>query len=347
MNKKTIRWAFALILVVLLVLPVGGGNYVQETINWHIPETYNISGYVKSTTGSGITGVSVTNNLTDASDTTIASGYYILQDLCNRTYLITANKTGYTTNSTVATVSGANLANINITLTEIAGAPNIISWYNNYTSDNSTNFTITHKDEDNRTVFFNVTAGDSIDYWLWYVDSVLYQNSSSNNITKTWDEGGDKRVSVYGVNPNGKTQTLYWYITIEYTEYEISLLQLHTLEAQVEADEMIGQTMLFSILLIIAFVFLAAGYLSPNSQLKIFGAAFSSFLFFILAYAIIGNQFGEKLQMAWLATLLVALGIIQAIYTLLLVISLLYMMFTSRRQAGMDSIPFDPSDRNW
>ena len=114
-----------------------------------------------------------------------------------------------------------------------------------------------------------------------------------------------------------------------------------------EENEMIAQTWLFLVLLLISFVFLAAGYLSPNATLKIFGAAFSSVLFIILAYAIIGNQFGEKLQMAWLATLLGALGIIQAIYTLLLVISLLYMMFTTRRQAGVDSIPFDPGDRNW
>jgi len=115
----------------------------------------------------------------------------------------------------------------------------------------------------------------------------------------------------------------------------------------IEENEMIAQTWLFLVFLIIAFAFLATSYLSPNSTLKIFGAAFSSLLFIILAYAVIGNQFGEMLQMAWLATLLGALGIIQAIYTLLLVISLLYMMFASRRQAGMDTIPFDSGDRNW
>ena len=228
-----------------------------------------------------------------------------------------------------------------------ASPPNITSWGNNYTSNNSTDFTVSHEDEVNRTVLFNVSANQSIDYWVWYVDNAPYQNTSSDNTTKTWDGGGNKTVSVYGINANGQTSTLTWNIEIEYTPYEYEKLIYEQNQLLIEENEMIAQTWLFLVLLIIAFVFLMSGYLSPNIQLRIFGASFSSLLFFILGYAIIGNQFGEKLQMAWLATLLGALGLVQAIYTLLAVISVLYMMFTSRRQAGMDAIPFDPSDRNW
>lgn len=46
-----------------------------------------------------------------------------------------------------------------------ADTPVVTSWWNNYTSDNSTTFTILYAD--NRTVFFNATANQSIDYWVW------------------------------------------------------------------------------------------------------------------------------------------------------------------------------------
>lgn len=232
-----------------------------------------------------------------------------------------------------------------ITVGVASATPALSTWYNNYTGDNCTTFTISH--DDDRTVFFNVTANESIDEWAWYVDDELYQNTSADNITYTWDNGGKKNVSVYGSNANGQTDTLTWDIEIEYTTYEYGKLIYKQNNLLIKENEMIAQTWLFLVLLLIAFVFLGIGYLSPNSTFKIFGAMFSSLLFFLLSYAVVGNQFGEMLQMSWLATLLGALGLVQAIYTILLVISLLYMMFTSRRQAGMDSIPFDPQDKNW
>ena len=104
-------------------------------------------------------------------------------------------------------------------------------------------------------------------------------------------------------------------------------------------------TTLFIPLMLIAFVFLGVGYLSPNVTFKIFGAAFSSLLFILLAYAILGNQFGETLQMAWLVTLLIALGLIQAIYTVLTAIGILYLMFTEKKYGGMDAIPYESEGR--
>ena len=140
-----------------------------------------------------------------------------------------------------------------ITVNDLGDLINITSWYNNYTCDNSTNFTIPHEDADNRTVFFNVTAEQSMVYWLWYVDGVVSQNSSVANITKTWEEGGDKNVSVYGVNLNGKTQTLYWYITIEYTEYEYQKLIYEMNLLLLGENEMLAETWIFLILLLIDF----------------------------------------------------------------------------------------------
>jgi len=346
MNKNIIRGIFAVALVVCFLIQPIGGDYDKYNVNWRLP--YNITGYVLHINGTGIENAYVQNNVTTETNYSSISGYYILSGIEDNSVLVTTSKTGYITNSITVNADGnLTLYNQNITLSEMVYAPNITSWWNNYTSDNSTNFTIPHEDENNRTVFFNVTADQEIDYWVWYVDGELYQNSSSDNITKTWDEGGDKTVSIYGINANGQTNTLTWNIEIEFTSYEYEKLIYEQNLLLLEENEMIGQTMLFAILLIIAFVSLAVGYLSPNSQFKIFGAAFSSLLFIILAYAIIGNQFGEKLQMAWLATLLVALGIVQTIYTLLTVISLLYMMFVSKGQAGMNNIPFDPYDGKW
>ena len=105
-------------------------------------------------------------------------------------------------------------------------------------------------------------------------------------------------------------------------------------------------TTLFIPLMLIAFVALFIGYISSNATFKMFGAALSSVMFFILGYAILGNQFGEMLQMAWLVILLAALGLIQAIYAVLIAIGILYSMFMSKQYGGMDAIPYE-SERWW
>lgn len=149
-------------------------------------------------------------------------------------------------------------------------APVITDWYNNYTSDNSTSFTI--PTTDNRTVFFNVTANQSITNWIWYVDGTVYQNTDVNNITYTWTLGGEKTVLVYGINGNGQTQTLTWSITIDYTEYELSYLTLLDSQKRTIAEETKSLSIILSILIIIGIILFVLGFLVPNSILTFLGS---------------------------------------------------------------------------
>jgi len=77
--------------------------------------SYNVSGYIKTSSGTAIENAYVTNNVTSDSDYTNSSGYYNLS-LPNGTYLIKAEKLGYASNTTTVTVSGTDVSNANITL---------------------------------------------------------------------------------------------------------------------------------------------------------------------------------------------------------------------------------------
>ncbi|RLJ04014.1 MAG: hypothetical protein DRP18_05280, partial [Candidatus Aenigmatarchaeota archaeon] len=78
-------------------------------------QLYNVSGYVKTSSGAAIENAYVTNNVTLDTDYTNSTGYYNLS-LPNGTYLIKAEKIGYASNTTTVTVSGADVSNANITL---------------------------------------------------------------------------------------------------------------------------------------------------------------------------------------------------------------------------------------
>ena len=229
------------------------------------PGTYNISGYVKNETGVLIENVSIVNNITADTDYTNASGFYNLTGLLNNTYLVTASKAGYVSNSTAVTINGANMTNQNITLTETVGAANITSWWNNYTKDNLTSFVVGYLEEDNRTIFFNVTADQNITNWCWYKDNVLVQNSSSDNYTATWDFWGTYTVKVYGENANGQTSILTWNVKIQETLYELNLLLL-------EEEKMMGLSLLLGILIVIGMIFFLVGIYVPNSILTLLGS---------------------------------------------------------------------------
>ena len=148
--------------------------------------------------------------------------------------------------------------------------PVITNWWNNYTANNLTHFTIAA--EDDRTVFFNVTSNQTDMTWYWFKDGDLVQTGPSNNYTATWDVGGiGKTIAVYGVNPNGQTQTLIWTIYIEYTAHEIEWLKYKEMQKQTEAEEMLGLSALIIVLIVIAFVLFLLGIHTSNSILTLLG----------------------------------------------------------------------------
>jgi len=97
MRKEAV---ISILLIFLLFSPVAG---------------YEVSGYVKLPDNNPIKNANIVNNITSDTTTTDSSGFYSLS-LPNNTYQITASKEGYTTNSTIVTVSGADVTNANITL---------------------------------------------------------------------------------------------------------------------------------------------------------------------------------------------------------------------------------------
>ena len=90
-------------------------------------------------------------------------------------------------------------------------APNITSWSNNHTNDDSLELEI----DVNETVNFNVTVNQTINIWNWTLDGIILSSSSNNNTTITFDNEGDYEVGVNGSNINGTTQTIVWNVTVE------------------------------------------------------------------------------------------------------------------------------------
>lgn len=199
-------------------------------------------------------------------------------------------------------------------------SPNVTNWYNNYTCDNSTIFTIPK--EDNRTVFFNVTANQTIDYWVWDVDDDPYQNSSVNNVTYTWDFGGNKTVSVYGVNVNGQTGTLVWRIEIEYTDSEYQILIYEQNQQLIREEKMIATTVLFGIIVFIALLFLAIAVLGIGYEnyFDILSAFISPTIMILLGYQCYVSTALQQFE--FLGMLFIVIAVIIYIYAIVKVFQL-------------------------
>lgn len=79
---------------------------------------HNVTGYIMED-GNGLSGVTVIDN--ESIDTTVsnATGYYKLEGYTNQTnYILSASKTGYTTNTLTVNFLDADLSNQNITVSK-------------------------------------------------------------------------------------------------------------------------------------------------------------------------------------------------------------------------------------
>lgn len=135
----------------------------------------------------------------------------------------------YTTNSTPS-ISGSKYQNTDLRITmygngittpeemEVAfvteasaagAAPNITSWSNNKTNNNSLDITINTSEEVN----FNATANQTIATWNWYKDNVD-QSHNYDNITLNWSTTGIKHVVVNVTNSNGTSSSITWNVTV-------------------------------------------------------------------------------------------------------------------------------------
>ncbi|CAG0983377.1 hypothetical protein METP2_02118 [Methanosarcinales archaeon] len=88
---------------------------------------HTLSGYVTSiSSGSPLSGVAVQAKSTIPNATTDANGFYRFTALSDETYIVNASLAGYISNSTIITVSGADVANANISLSPVPPAPTYI-----------------------------------------------------------------------------------------------------------------------------------------------------------------------------------------------------------------------------
>ncbi len=155
---------------------------------------YNISGYITDkSSGSGLNNATVKINSTPAKTTTTnATGYYNFSGISNGTYLINASLTGYVTNSTSRTISGADVINHNISLslipTYLPPTPEILtSPQNNFW----VNYTWQAGAAGNITNSYNVSHNGS-----WTNNTITFRNN-------TVGPHGWSNITIYAYNSSG------------------------------------------------------------------------------------------------------------------------------------------------
>ncbi|TKY91895.1 MAG: hypothetical protein C5S46_03490 [Candidatus Methanomarinus sp.] len=150
------------------------------------------------------------------------------------------NGTEWTEVGGVQVDSEYNIIGVNITSFGVFSpgtvAPDIISWNNNMTKNDSTNVTVNGSE----TVCFNVTPDQSIDTWHWYENGTDMLRDF-DNFTTSWTVSGIYNVSVNATNSNGITNTITWQITVndEITEDDEITPPLSIIGLE---DSTIGQT---------------------------------------------------------------------------------------------------------
>lgn len=145
---------------------------------------YDISGYITNkSSGLPLSGVTVQTN-TSLTATTDASGYYIITGVSNGTYIVSASLYGYDTNSTSKTISGADVANANISL-----SPSASYQLSGYVSDQSSGNPISGAIITTNTSLTGITnsAGYySFTVYNWtHLITALKTGYTSNSTTKT------------------------------------------------------------------------------------------------------------------------------------------------------------------
>ncbi|MDO9098190.1 MAG: PGF-pre-PGF domain-containing protein [Candidatus Methanoperedens sp.] len=96
-----------------------------------------------------------------------------------------------------------------VTVQAVAAAPNITSWGNNKTNNNTLNLTINASEVIN----YNATANQTITTWRWFRDTIN-QSNNFDNFTTSWSAAGSYRVDANATNANGTSGTVTWNVTV-------------------------------------------------------------------------------------------------------------------------------------
>ena len=154
---------------------------------------------------------------------------------------------------------------VNITL-YYPGAFTIADPWNNVTNDSSTEFSINNS----QWVFLSINSTSHTgDQWFWFVNGLnITTINSTSNITLMWNVDSTNEVSVYAYNNStGMTSnTITWEITVGEN------LLLDAILSLLEEEQMIGLSLLLTILILAGIIFFLLGVLVPNSILTLLGA---------------------------------------------------------------------------
>ena len=88
--------------------------------------------------------------------------------------------------------------------------PNITSWSNNKTNDQSLTLTINTSEG----ISFNFTSNQTLTGINWAVNT-SNQSVNSNYFNTSWATTGVRNVSVNGTNANGSSNTIFWNVTVQ------------------------------------------------------------------------------------------------------------------------------------
>jgi len=96
---------------------------------------------------------------------------------------------------------------VNATQPEV---PNITSWDNSKTNNNSTTITI----NESESVRFNATANQTTTIWNWHNNKTLVQSNNFDNYTTSWSVNGTHTASLNVTNTNGTSSPVTWTISV-------------------------------------------------------------------------------------------------------------------------------------
>jgi PKD repeat protein len=164
--------------------------------------TYAVSGTITTSTGTGISGVTVSNG--SVSTTTSSSGTFSLSSLANGTYTLTPSLSGYTFSpaSRSVTVSGGNVTGQNFTGTASVGNANPVANFTFTTSGLSASFTNTSTDSDGTIASQSWNFGDGS------------AASTASSPSHTYAAGGTYQVALTVTDNQGATNTLTKAVTV-------------------------------------------------------------------------------------------------------------------------------------
>ena len=165
--------------------------------------SYTISGYIKDSFGDPIANADVwgENGYPLEHNVSNASGYYIGIHFHNGTYDIYANATGYALNYTTAIVAGANLTNVNVTLTPLQIIPPNPTTLTNFTYNHGVGFNWT------------VGSGNFTDSYNVSYNGTWYNETTSTFINKTVGAHGTAEIIVYAYNSTENGALSVGYLT--------------------------------------------------------------------------------------------------------------------------------------